>query len=156
MTDVTVTETEDLGLVASMAGDNEHVNAPTSHAGSKIHYLARKDGETVGTGWTRTLLRKIGVVGGMYVEEEHRGQGIGGELLEALCERLARDGCRIAVLGVHRENIAGTSFYQDHGFRTLLPWLPSLKPWLPFAGTVEERLSVPLPPKPVKIMYRKL
>jgi len=156
MEEVTLQETEDLGLIESMAGDHEHVNRPASHPNEKIHFLAMQEGDVIGCGWTRVIARKIGVVGGMYIKEAFRGQGLGEDLFDALCERLRRQQCWMVILGVHRDNKPAISLYRKKGFITVLPWIPGFDPESRLARGVEKMVSTPLPPRSTKIMVKRL
>jgi ribosomal protein S18 acetylase RimI-like enzyme len=51
----------------------------------------------------------------LVVDEEHRGQGIGGALLEALLKRLEGTGCKELCLAVMPDNEAAVRFYKRHG-----------------------------------------
>jgi ribosomal protein S18 acetylase RimI-like enzyme len=151
---VTLHETEDLALIEHMAGDHEHINRPTANPSAKTHYLAMQDGERVGTGWIRTFARKIGVIGGMYIEDEYRGQGLGEELFDALCKRVKRRNCRLIVLGVHRDNRAAISLYRKKGFRTIVPWVPGVDTDSRLVSRIEAILSIPFPPRTTKLMVK--
>ena len=55
---------------------------------------------------------------GFVVDQEYRGRGIGGEILERAIRQVYREfGKRSLALGVHRENVRAGSFYERHGFR---------------------------------------
>ncbi len=154
MDEVTLHETEDLALIERMAGDHEHINRPTANHTAKTHFLAMRDDERIGTGWIRVIASKIGVIGGMYIEEEYRGQGLGEELFDALCERVRRRNCRFIVLGVHRDNRAAISLYRKKGFRTIVPWIPGINTDSRLVRTVEDLISIPLPPHTTKLMAK--
>jgi ribosomal protein S18 acetylase RimI-like enzyme len=51
------------------------------------------------------------------VRAEHRDQGIGHRLLQAVIEEARRRHCETAVLEVATPNQAGIAFFQSHGFR---------------------------------------
>jgi len=151
---VTLYETEDLALIERMAGDHKHINRPTANPSAKTHFLAMHDSKRIGTGWTRVLARTIGVIGGMYIEEDHRGKGLGEELFDALCERVRRQGCRLIVLGVHRDNRAAISLYRKKGFRTIVPWIPGVNTDSRLIERIENILSIPFPPRTTKLMVK--
>jgi len=83
--------------------------------------VAEIDGQVVGTAWARV----IGAYG--YIDDEtpelaiavlpqHRGQGIGTKLLEALFEQLRQRGCRQTSLAVQQANPAA-KLYLRAGYR---------------------------------------
>jgi ribosomal protein S18 acetylase RimI-like enzyme len=57
-----------------------------------------------------------GVVENLYVEPEHRDEGIGGELLSAAERQLDGLGADTVVLEAMAENLAGQRFYRRHGY----------------------------------------
>ena len=55
---------------------------------------------------------------GFVVDQDFRGQGIGGAMLEEAIRQVYRDfGKRSLALGVHRDNPRAGRFYARHGFR---------------------------------------
>jgi ribosomal protein S18 acetylase RimI-like enzyme len=59
------------------------------------------------------------LVDGICVARSHRGQGIGGALIEALCDEAARRGYPAIRLEVIDTNIRARSLYERLGFRTI-------------------------------------
>lgn len=57
-----------------------------------------------------------GVVETLYVEPEHRDQGVGSRLLERAERALAADGITTVSLEVMAENEAARRFYEDNGY----------------------------------------
>ena len=55
-------------------------------------------------------------VGGLYVEPDAWGRGIGGALLETLLEQLRADGFKSATLWVLAENSGARRFYERRGW----------------------------------------
>jgi ribosomal protein S18 acetylase RimI-like enzyme len=51
----------------------------------------------------------------LVVDELHRGQGIGGALMDALLEQLEKTGCKELCLAVMPDNEAAIRFYKRHG-----------------------------------------
>ena len=55
---------------------------------------------------------------GFAVDKAHRGNGIGGQMLERAIKEVHREfGYRPLALGVHRDNTRVRTFYERHGFR---------------------------------------
>jgi L-amino acid N-acyltransferase YncA len=52
----------------------------------------------------------------VYVADDHRGQGIGRQLYEALIERLRRQGFRMACAGITLPNEASVALHEHLGF----------------------------------------
>lgn len=59
------------------------------------------------------------LIDGICVARAHRGQGIGGTLIEALCDEAARRGYPAIRLEVIDTNIRARSLYERLGFRTI-------------------------------------
>jgi GNAT superfamily N-acetyltransferase len=55
-------------------------------------------------------------VGGLYVDPDLWGRGVGGELLQALLRRLRTDGFTSATLWVLDANVAARRFYERRGW----------------------------------------
>ena len=54
---------------------------------------------------------------GFVIDREYRNQGIGGEVLENVIERVYQDfGQRPIVMGCHKDNYRAAAFYERHGF----------------------------------------
>ncbi|MFC3958260.1 GNAT family N-acetyltransferase [Halovivax cerinus] len=68
--------------------------------------------QTIAFDETRGLLSNI------WVRPDHRGQGIGGELLEAAETALAERGADVCRLEVLEANERARAFYDDHGYET--------------------------------------
>lgn len=152
MDDIVLEQTTDLETIEQLVGNHSRVNRPTQHAGKKTFYIAKKEGEVVGCCWTRNILPAIRVVGGAYVAEEYRGQGIGTWLLNERCDRLTEDGCRLVMIGVHASNPA-RRLYQREGFRTIM-WMPGIPDGL--KRFLEKTLSLPMPGESTYLMVRRL
>ena len=55
---------------------------------------------------------------GFVVDRQHRGRGIGGEILEKTIQIVYRDfGRRPIALGCHKDNTRAERFYLRHGFK---------------------------------------
>ncbi|MFB6206794.1 MAG: N-acetyltransferase family protein [Haloglomus sp.] len=77
--------------------------------------VAEEDGEVVGFAhgiWAR----RTGHILRVYVDPDHRGQGIGRELLATVRDSLLTRGSDRIQAMVLAENEAGNQFYQDAGF----------------------------------------
>lgn len=78
-----------------------------------VHAVARDDaGEVIGTG-RLVLDQPLPRIGRMAVLKTHRRSGVGGALLEALCDEAARRGYARVML--HAQSHA-SGFYYHHGF----------------------------------------
>ncbi len=54
---------------------------------------------------------------GFIIDNRYRNMGIGGYVLEAVIKRIYDEyGIRPIALGVHKDNIGATRFYERHGF----------------------------------------
>lgn len=54
---------------------------------------------------------------GFVLDQQYRGLGIGGQVLERTVEAVYRDfGVRPIALGCHRDNLSAAAFYRKHGF----------------------------------------
>lgn len=113
-----VRRTEDLELVADLVPDHPHLTKPLADAEDKRYIVASHDGTDVGTCWVRELGARAGVFGGLFVDPDHRGLGLGGRLMDAGLAELALMGCRVGMLGVHLDNEEGLELARSRGFRT--------------------------------------
>jgi L-amino acid N-acyltransferase YncA len=52
----------------------------------------------------------------IHVGAAHRGRGVGGTLLEALCDQASADGKSVIVAGVDGDNTRSIAFHERHGF----------------------------------------
>lgn len=77
-----------------------------------IHYLAFSDGEPVGTG-RLTILGDEAQIAWVAVLIEHRGEGIGWALMEAMIERAERERCDYIILNAQTHALR---FYERLGF----------------------------------------
>jgi len=73
-------------------------------------------------GYTAAVVRRpragaILHIDSIAVLSEHRNQGIGSQLLQALTEEARQRRCRTLVLEVATPNEAGIAFFKRHGFR---------------------------------------
>jgi ribosomal protein S18 acetylase RimI-like enzyme len=79
--------------------------------------VAEREGEVVGfvhAIWD--VAKDEGDILRLYVHPDHRGAGIGTELLEAACERLFDSGARRIKAMVLAANEVGNAFYREYGF----------------------------------------
>jgi predicted GNAT family acetyltransferase len=64
----------------------------------------------------------MGVIGGLAVYPEFRGQGLGTALSAALTTRFVTE-CGLSTLGVYPENVVAQRMYGSLGYRESLPLL---------------------------------
>lgn len=84
--------------------------------------VARTDGDIVGFvmfsresgGYERSVDR--GIIENLYVDPDHREEGIGSDLLGRAETRLRRDGADTIVLEVMADNEPARRFYRSHGY----------------------------------------
>lgn len=97
----------------------EHV---VHHVVGERIYVARREGEIVGFVQFSTEIGTYqldvdrGVVETLYVAADHRGEGIGGRLLERAEQALAADGITAVGLEVMAANQDARRFYRAHGY----------------------------------------
>lgn len=93
--------------------------------------IAESDGAPIGYALVRTRpgsatwegSERVGEVETLVVLPGERGRGVGGALLDRVCEKLARLGIGELTLHVLPENEAAIEFYRRRGFRTFSLWL---------------------------------
>ncbi|MEY3271561.1 MAG: hypothetical protein RLZZ341_462 [Pseudomonadota bacterium] len=102
-------------------------------------FVAREQGEAVGTAACRRMAgepatggQPYGEVKRMYVDPARRGRRLGARLLDAVEERLRRDGYRLALLETGRDQTEAVKRYERAGYA----------PRGPFAGYPDNGLSL--------------
>ena len=86
-------------------------------------YVARLDGETVGYGlvlvrhynWPGVVDRKVLMLDELCVDENHRHQGIGKQMMEDIKDLARELGCTDIQLGVYAQNKDAIAFYERAG-----------------------------------------
>lgn len=95
-----------------------------AHQSTHFAYVARDDGEIIGTAWIALVprvprpgevQRQSADLQSVFVLPEHRGGGIGSALVEAACAHAVRDGA--TRITVHSRDLA-VPVYQRLGFDT--------------------------------------
>ncbi len=80
-------------------------------------WLVAVDGERVaGYVGSQTVLGEADMMN-LAVHEEYRRRGLGRQLVQALVERLAQQGCRMLLLEVRVSNAPAIALYEQLGFR---------------------------------------
>lgn len=80
-----------------------------------VHVIVASDDGVIGFAHAVSE-RETGTLLRLYVDPEHRGQGIGTGLLEATCDTLADEDCTRVEAMVLEGNEPGNAFYRDFGF----------------------------------------
>lgn len=83
-------------------------------------YIARLDGETVGYAavllrhynWPGVVDRKVLMLDELCVDENHRSQGVGKQMMEDIKELARNLECTDIQLGVYAQNSAAIGFYE--------------------------------------------
>lgn len=85
-----------------------------------VFVVAVEDDEIVGFGQSYITKRRetVGEITWLHVDPNHRGHGLGSDLLEEVERRLIRKGAERIEGRVLVENEAGAQFYEDHGFKS--------------------------------------
>lgn len=115
---IRVRRSDDLELVAELVPDHPHLTKPLADAEDKRYIVASYEGTEVGTCWVRELGPVSGVFGGLYVDPDHRGLGLGGRIMDAGLAELALMDKKIGLLGVHLDNEEGLELARSRGFHT--------------------------------------
>ena len=62
-------------------------------------------------------VKKVGHIDSIFVDEEYRGQGIGGEFIKRSIEWIKSKGVNLCTLGVVIENDTAINLYKNFGFK---------------------------------------
>lgn len=81
-----------------------------------IFLVSRKSGQLIGMCMTTTI-RDWAFCYGLFVEEKHRGQGIGKKLIDKTSRLLKQKGVESLILLVDVKNERAEKFYLREGFR---------------------------------------
>jgi ribosomal protein S18 acetylase RimI-like enzyme len=152
-TGLDVRRTSDHDLVQSLVPDHPHLTKPLADREDKQYIVAELDGEPVGTCWVRPLTERSGVFGGLWVDPDARGLGIGGRVMDAGLAELALRGARVGMLGVHLDNEEGLALARTRGFRTV-SFVPGRSTAVggAVAGLVERVSPLPFPDRSTRLM----
>ena len=95
---------------------------PISHKvkGRSAIFVAEEEGKIVGLCWCTLVDRGIdrqGEIAEFYVEKEHRGKGIGNELLETSKQFFIRERAEVVFVWTHQGNEAAIELYENAGFK---------------------------------------
>ena len=90
------------------------------HGPNCILLVASPNGHVVG--YTAAVVRRPRAAALLHIDSvgvlpDHRSQGIGHQLLQALTEEARQRHCKTLVLEVATPNEAGIAFFKSHGFR---------------------------------------
>jgi ADP-ribose pyrophosphatase YjhB (NUDIX family)/predicted GNAT family N-acyltransferase len=85
-------------------------------------YLAKRydNDNLIGMGWVfprRTLLRKQAVIEDMIVDQDHRGKGLGREMMDDLVSWAKEQGIEVIELTSNPKREAANGLYQNYGFK---------------------------------------
>ena len=95
---------------------------PISHAveGKNAIFVAEEEGKIIGLCWCTLVDRGIdrqGEIAEFYIEEEHRGKGMGKELLETAKQFFTRERAEVVFVWTHLGNEAAIELYKNAGFK---------------------------------------
>jgi GNAT superfamily N-acetyltransferase len=95
---------------------------PISQAveGKNAIFVAEEEGRIVGLCWCTLVDRGInrqGEIAEFYIEKEHRGKGIGKELLETAKQFFTRERAEVVFVWTHHSNEAATKLYKNAGLK---------------------------------------
>ncbi|MFP4633987.1 MAG: GNAT family N-acetyltransferase [Candidatus Aenigmatarchaeota archaeon] len=150
-------ETEEAEILEEMCGDHPYITSPGENPEDRQFFLLKDGDETVGCGYIRTFMEKIGNIGAVFVEERRRGEGLGKFLLEELEKRLKEEGAAISVIGVHKENQRVKELWEEAGYHVLVESLgENVFQNENIAPLLQKISPKPLPDKGVAIMVKRL
>jgi len=100
----------------------KHSKIPISQAveGKNAIFVAEEEGEIIGMCWCTLVDRGIdrqGEIAEFYIEEEHRGKGIGKALLKTAKQFFTSEGAEVVFVWTHHGNEAAIELYKNAGFR---------------------------------------
>ena len=84
------------------------------------------------------MLRRVANIRRLAVAPERKGEGLGGEMLEAAIERAQREGMSVAMLDTIPTHPWLPDFYRKHGFEArCVERFPDGKDWLQFRRKIQ-------------------
>lgn len=100
----------------------KYSRVPISRAvdGKNAIFIAEEEGKIIGLCWCTLVDRGIdrqGEISEFYIKEEHRGKGIGKELLETAKQFFTSEGVQVVFVWTHHGNEAAIELYKCAGFR---------------------------------------
>jgi GNAT superfamily N-acetyltransferase len=88
--------------------------------GKNVIFVAEEDGKIAGFCWCTIVDRgvdKQAEIAEFYVEKEHRGKGLGRELLTAAKQLFAIEEVEVAFVWTHKGNKEAIELYRNAGFK---------------------------------------
>jgi GNAT superfamily N-acetyltransferase len=125
----------------------------------KKRYIAVYDGDAVvATATLERNLLAIDQLGGMLVDPDRRGAGVGRILMDAVVAEARCERAQLIACGVYRRDPDVSPFYRAMGFNVLAPFIPGVdSPW-PFgaaARLLAKMFHVEAGPDAIRIMARR-
>jgi ribosomal protein S18 acetylase RimI-like enzyme len=109
-----------LGATDWRARKVRHVDDDVAAPGARVLVAEGEGGQVVGYVSARVDPRTgLGQIPNLAVRADHRGQGLGRQLLAAMMERLRRDGMRWAKIETLERNERGRALYPSLGFQEI-------------------------------------
>lgn len=156
--DLRLVKTDEIEDFEKLYQESPYISDPLENKEDREYYvLEDSDDNRIAFGYIRSILKKVGVIGSLYVKEEFRGEGYGSFLVQKLEEKLRDEGKWLVTIGVHDKNETGLRFWEENNYSAIIESVnePIVKNPIDI-GLFEKISPVPVPDNQVTIMGKWL
>lgn len=152
-----VRRTEDIDKVDEMCADHPHINEPTENIEERDFFVLENREKTIGCGYIRSFLGKVGTIGALFISKGRRREGFGSYLVEKLEDEHERESVWFILIGVHKDNKVGFDFWRENGYEVAIDSVNEPLTRNPVdLGILKKTSPVPLPDERVSILVKVL
>lgn len=140
------------------AHPHPNVLEPLHHPEKKRYIAVFEGAHVVATASLERRALGIDQLGGVLVDPNRRGAGIGRTLMEAIVKEAKSSGARLIACGIYRRDPDVSPYYRAMGFHVMFPYVPGAASRWPFGATARllaRMFRVEAGPDAIRIMVRR-